>query len=355
MRYFLFLPAAAAALFTVFIVMFLRRPARLRNGFVFDLFLGAALTCVIFALGSSRSGALYAAAILLAVVLALVVLFGAVALLVYLFTSSVKMLRRENHSLQNMLSLILLLGVAVQTVVVAVLGTGAFHNTVALVLLSYVYICEFYLLVSMISFITVTLLILAVRPRPGTEYVVVLGCGLLRGREVSPLLAGRVDKAVAFYRKAVAKGRSPVLVMSGGQGVDEQVPEAEAMYAYALSKGVPESAMRRETRSRNTRENLAFSKELIAGENSGRPVGQIRCAVASNGYHVYRGVFYAMEAGLRRVRVLGSRTAGYFLPNAFIREYLAVMMINRRSNIALLVISASAYIAGAVLLAVFAH
>ena len=72
-------------------------------------------------------------------------------------------------------------------------------------------------------------------PATGNEKaVVVLGAGL-RGEQVSGLLARRLDAALAYYRQ----NPDVLLVVSGGQGPDEAIPEAEAMARYLQAHGVP--------------------------------------------------------------------------------------------------------------------
>ena len=61
-----------------------------------------------------------------------------------------------------------------------------------------------------------------------SEVIVVLGAGL-SGDRVTPLLAGRLDRAVRVYDDLVAAGRRPWIVVSGGKGSDEVVSEAAAV------------------------------------------------------------------------------------------------------------------------------
>lgn len=66
------------------------------------------------------------------------------------------------------------------------------------------------------------------------NYVVVLGAGLI-GKKVTPLLASRIDRGIEIYHK----NPGSKLIMSGGQGSDEEIPESHAMAAYAEEHGVP--------------------------------------------------------------------------------------------------------------------
>lgn len=73
-------------------------------------------------------------------------------------------------------------------------------------------------------------------PRKRTyDYIVIHGAGLV-GTRPSPLLAGRLDKGIKLWH---GQGERGVIVVSGGQGPDEVVSEAEAMHAYLVRQGVP--------------------------------------------------------------------------------------------------------------------
>lgn len=56
--------------------------------------------------------------------------------------------------------------------------------------------------------------------------------------------------------------------------------------------------------------------------------GAYRAAVVTSDYHVFRTAEYAHKIGLAADGV-GSRTARYFWPTAFIREYVAVSNAHR--------------------------
>ena len=152
-------------------------------------------------------------------------------------------------------------------------------------------------------------------PAPDVDYLVILGCRFRRDGTLPPLLRGRVDRALEFWRaQKAATGREALLVPSGGQGPDETMPEAEAMRRYLRSQGIPEAMIRVEDRSRNTYQNMEFSRALIEGERPGA-----RVAYVTTNYHVFRSGVWARLAGLRAEGV-GSRTKWWFWPNAFMRE-----------------------------------
>lgn len=80
-----------------------------------------------------------------------------------------------------------------------------------------------YLFIVFYNFLTVSFLYQFNRPRYNQDFIVVLGAGLINGETVSPLLAKRINKAIAFYRaQSRATLNPPILLMSGGQGADEK-------------------------------------------------------------------------------------------------------------------------------------
>lgn len=94
--------------------------------------------------------------------------------------------------------------------------------------------------------------------KESVNYVIVLGAQV-RGNKISRTLERRLDKAVEY----AAYHPNTVFVLSGGQGDDEDVTEASAMYRYMKSRGVPDYQLLLEESSRSTYENMVYSKILI--------------------------------------------------------------------------------------------
>ena len=160
-------------------------------------------------------------------------------------------------------------------------------------------------------------------PAMDADYILILGCRFRRDGSLSPLLKGRVDRAVAFWRAQQAEtGKVAVLIPSGGQGQDEPIAEAEAMRRYLVAEGIPEDAILVEDRSRNTYQNMEFSRALIERDHPGAKV-----AYATTNYHVFRSGVWASLAGLP-AEGMGSRTKWWYWPNAFMRECVG-LLVNR--------------------------
>jgi len=199
----------------------------------------------------------------------------------------------------------------------------------SVILLSIPTTIAFYFFVVFWNFLSISLIYQLNKPKYNQDFVIVLGAGLIGGKKVTPLLAKRIDRAIQFYREQSEKTLSPPqLLMSGGQGPDEKIPESQAMREYALEQGIPDEDIIMEAQSTNTLENMKFSKEIMERE---KPSGY-HAIFTSNNYHIFRAGMYAEDVGLK-IDGIGSKTARYYLPNAFLREFIAVALMNKRLHL----------------------
>ena len=164
------------------------------------------------------------------------------------------------------------------------------------------------------------------------DFVVVLGSGLLDGGRVPPLLASRLDRGLAVHRALAARGRDPVLIVSGGKGSDEQVSEAGAMAGYLAARGFPADRIEREDQSASTEENLANTQAIMDRLRPGAT-----CVIVTSNYHVFRTAMIARRIGVRG-EVTGARAAGYYWPSATLREFAAVFYRYKAVNFAICVL-----------------
>lgn len=182
-------------------------------------------------------------------------------------------------------------------------------------------------------------------PSRDRDFIIILGCGFRKDGSLSPLLRGRVDRALDFWREQQARsGRTAVLVPSGGQGSDETMAEAEAMRRYLVEQGVPGDMILPEDRSKNTFQNMAYSKALT---DARLPGGKV--AFATTNYHVFRSGVWARLAGLE-AEGMGARTRWWYWPNAFMRECAGLLA--RRWWQELVMVAAMALFFGALSVAV---
>jgi uncharacterized SAM-binding protein YcdF (DUF218 family) len=249
---------------------------------------------------------------------------GVFALAFLLIANGVKMVRKEGRSPANLLSLlaglatlgfVTLLGAAFTSASPALVRTASAAIPVV-GYVSFLFLC----------FLCYAFLYGRLPVRRNVDFVVVLGSGLIGGSRVPRLLANRLDRGRAVYEAQAARGNPPVLITSGGQGPDEDLPEAHAMADYLAERGFPKDRIQREDRSRTTEENLRFSKAIM---EELRP--DYRCVVVTNNFHVFRAALTARRTGVRG-QVVGAPTAAYFWPSATIREFIAVFMSYRLVN-----------------------
>lgn len=155
------------------------------------------------------------------------------------------------------------------------------------------------------------------RAKGDEKAVVVLGAGL-RGERVSSLLARRLNAAYDFY----AAHPDVLIVVTGGQGPQEKVPEAHAMRDYLLAKGVPADKLLVEDKSTSTEENFLFARRLLeaAGVSPQEPV-----AYATNAFHCYRAGCYARAAGFADARAVPASIGFTSVLPCYLREVFAVL------------------------------
>ncbi|WP_438777083.1 YdcF family protein [Enterococcus sp. DIV0170] len=338
--FFILIPLFFLLLFCYF---YFKEKCRLRNGWLFNLMLISFMGYV--AIVTATNGSLIGAGILaiLAVLFLIVILFGLYAAIIFLIGNSFIVLRHESRRLPNLLTLILALAI-IALIVMQIYGPKILPNW-SVILLSIPTTIAFYFFVVFWNFLSISVIYQFNQPKFNQDYIVVLGAGLIGGEKVTPLLAKRIDRAIQFYKKQSEETLSPPqLLMSGGQGPDEKIPEAQAMREYALEQGIPDEDILMEAQSTNTLENMRFSKEIMEREN---PSGY-HAIFTSNNYHIFRAGMYAEEVGLK-IDGIGSKTARYYLPNAFLREFIAVALMNKRLHLFVCGLIALGFIALAVI------
>lgn len=313
--------------FLLFRHFYFKEKCRLRNGWLLNLFLISFMGYV--TLVTFVAGSLIGAGILgiLGILFIFAILFGIYAAIIFLIGNSFIVLRHESRRLPNLLTLIL--GLAIIALIVLQTFGPKLLPSWSVILLAIPTTIAVYFFVVFWNFLSISLLYQFNHPKYNQDYVIVLGAGLINGEKVTPLLAKRIDRAIQFYRKQNAETSAPPqLLMSGGQGPDEKVPEAQAMREYALEQGIPAEDILLEAQSTNTLENMQFSKEIMERE---KPAGY-QAIFTSNNYHIFRAGMYADEVGLK-IDGIGSKTARYYLPNAFLREFIAVALMNKRLHL----------------------
>ncbi|REK86534.1 YdcF family protein [Streptomyces inhibens] len=313
---------APAILFSVlFCLGVLRDRRRFGNAIHLGLAVTFALLALIGKLGRSHAllGEIAAVALLALPTL------GTVVLACFLIANGVKMVRKEGRRLANLLSL--LAGLGIFAVIALLIAAVALRSRTLLVIGATAVGLVGYVSFLFLCFVGYAFLYGRLPVRRDADYVVVLGSGLIGGSKVPPLLASRLERGRAVYERLAARGTAPVLLTSGGQGPDEQLPESHAMADYLIERGFPADRIVREDRSRTTEENLRFSRAIMEAEKP-----DYRSVVVTNNYHAFRAALMARKTGVNG-QVVGSPTAAYFWPSATIREFAAVFLEHKVVNL----------------------
>lgn len=121
--------------------------------------------------------------------------------------------------------------------------------------------------------------------------MIVLGC-MVWPNGPSPALTRRLDKALEYWQSHP----DVTIVVSGGQGANEPVSEARAMFDYLTAHGVPEEQILMEDASTSTKQNLLYSKALL--EHHGYDMANTPVVIVSNDFHLARVRMLARRCGL---------------------------------------------------------
>lgn len=154
----------------------------------------------------------------------------------------------------------------------------------------------------------------AVRKPQSGDTVIVLGCQV-RGEQPSLMLEERLKAAYDY----LCNDPDAVCIVSGGQGSDESISEAECMYRYLVDKGIDSERLYMEDMSTSTRENLLFSLKIIQenGLNT-------RVAIVTNEFHEYRAGEVAKRLEMDFAAVPAA-TAWWLLPTFYVRELYGIL------------------------------
>lgn len=313
---------------TIFLFSYFMEKRRLLNGLLFNLFLINGLVYLAFLLFKTENPLLFVLAVISGIVILLCLLLGVYALLVFLYWNAIVVLRKEGRSLANLLTLLLAIGLTL-FLIFNYFSPRILPNWAAS-LFEILPLTLFYFVIVFYNFLTISVIYQFNQPKFNQDFIIVLGAGLIEGKIVSPLLGKRIDKAIQFYQAQQAKtAKPPKLIMSGGKGDDEHLAEGTAMMAYALEKGIPEEDLLTETNSTNTLENMLFSKEIMEQTFEGSTYQAI---FTTNNFHLFRAALFAKKAGVP-ANGIGAKTAFYYLPNAFLREFIAIVVMHKKRHL----------------------
>ncbi len=144
------------------------------------------------------------------------------------------------------------------------------------------------------------------------DYAIVLGAKVKKD-SLSLSLRYRLDAALAYANE----NPHVILILSGGQGADEPMSEAEAMRRFLTDNGIKESRLILEDASTSTYENLLFSKKLL-------PADVNSITIISSDFHLARAQRIAWSLDLKS-DVVAAKTPKVVEAKSVFRERIALV------------------------------
>ena len=144
-------------------------------------------------------------------------------------------------------------------------------------------------------------------------YLIVLGAKVKPGGIPSLSLQYRLDAALDYLKE------NPYMkvIVSGGQGPDEEQTEASFMRDYLIANGIEKSRIMTEEQSTSTYENLYYSVALL-------PKTERAVTIVSNDFHLRRATYIANELGYETDVIVASTPRSVEI-KLNIRERLALL------------------------------
>ena len=153
-------------------------------------------------------------------------------------------------------------------------------------------------------------------PKEQVEYMVVLGAKVNPdGPSVSLW-----DRICGAYEYMEAHPEV-IAVLSGGQGSDEPITEAECMYRELVNLGIDPKRLWKEENATSTWENLHFTLDLIEEKTGSRPH---KLGVLSSEYHLFRASLFAKANNVEFVGIPARTSRLSQMINHFMREVAGV-------------------------------
>ena len=147
-------------------------------------------------------------------------------------------------------------------------------------------------------------------------YVLVLGAKV-NGTEPSISLSDRINAAEEYLRSHP----DTIAILSGGQGEDEGISEAQCMYDVLTARGIPPEQLWLEDKATSTWENITYSLDLIEERTGVRPTS---IGLLSSEYHLFRASLFAKDCGVEAIGIPAATSWPSIQLNYFLREVAGV-------------------------------
>ena len=135
---------------------------------------------------------------------------------------------------------------------------------------------------------------------------------------MSNSLKARLDTTLEYH----SINPKAKIIVTGGQGSNEPMTEAEAMKRYLVANGVPENIIYKEDKSTSTNENFANSKKILENLFD----DDYTACIITNSFHAYRSRGLAKLNGMN-LTTYNAPTPYISMPVDYCREVLAVIKL----------------------------
>ncbi len=158
--------------------------------------------------------------------------------------------------------------------------------------------------------VTLGVIFLAGRSKGNEDcaYIIVLGAKI-NGTQPSRALLERVRAAFSY----LCVHPDTIAILSGGQGLNEEIAECDYMYRELIKMGISTDRLVLENRSTTTWENLRYSLALM--DRLPHKIGLV-----SSEYHLFRACLFAKRRGVEPVGIPAKSTHFTTRLNDYLRE-----------------------------------
>ncbi|GEK34592.1 YdcF family protein [Kurthia sibirica] len=256
-------------------------------------------------------------------------LFWIVILIVGIIINTHTVLKHERKSIANLLPVLTLVAaISIEILLMILNHYFKDHATIRLIT-TFVSASITYIVTIFIIYTCTAVLYKYMPTTQKMDYILVLGAGLNKN-QVTPLLAGRIDAAMRFYiRQLRTKNKAATIIVCGGQGVDETISEAQAMHDYIVTYYGHDIRIYLEDESTTTAENFQFAEKKAIDQDGITGFSACHIALATSSYHLLRAGKIAQQQSIRAFGI-GGKTKFYYIPTAFIREFIGYIVMKRR-------------------------
>lgn len=149
--------------------------------------------------------------------------------------------------------------------------------------------------------------------------IIVLGAGIRHGR-LTNILRRRLCAALRCWQQ----NPGAYVVVTGGLGKHEAVPEAWVMAQYMEANGIPRAQIITEDKSISTEENFLFAKEMLCAKGVQATDSLV---YVTNRFHCYRAGVFAARAGFSHITAAAADIGILSILPCYLREVWAVLYL----------------------------